>query len=79
MIIDQQTKITFKPKSKKEDDGIHVALYDVTVDGKETGVTEVVVSQGRKVTRTLETTDGNRYQQDQLAEALIHEGHKVET
>lgn len=83
MIITQQTKLTFSPRDKTEHDEpgqptAHIAYYDVQVDGQNTGITEIVVSQGRKVTTILETEDGSRYDKTQLAEALIAAGHKIE-
>lgn len=80
MIIEQTTKLNFNPRSKQESEetGHHVAFYDVMVGEEKLGLTEIVVSKGRDVTTLLETDDGTRFERDQLAEALIHAGHKVE-
>jgi hypothetical protein len=80
MIIEKTTKLNFNPRSKQEVEGSghHVAFYDVVVDDELLGLTEIVVSKGRDVTTILEADDGTRFERDQLAEALIHAGHKVE-
>jgi hypothetical protein len=80
MIIEQTTKLNFKPRSKQEleDTGHNVAFYDVMAGNEKLGLTEIVVSKGRDITTILEADDGTRFERNQLAEALIHAGHKVE-
>ena len=80
MVITETTKLRFQPRSKEEveETGHHVAFYDVMVGDEKLGLTEVVVSQGREVNKILETDDGERFEPEDLAAALIHAGHKVE-
>lgn len=81
--ITDQTKLTFAPKEKTEHDEpgqptAHLAFYDIQVNGESTGVTEIVISQGKNVTKVLETEDGDRYGPEDLAEALIAAGNTIE-
>lgn len=80
MNITKQTKLNFRPRSKQEveDTGHHVAFYDVVVGDEKLGVTEIVVSKGRDTNTILETDDGTRFERNQIVDALVHAGHKVE-
>ncbi len=80
MKITKTTQLKFNPKDKRVDDvsDTHTARYDVMVGDEKLGLTEIVVSQGTKVTRALETDDGRSWAPHELADALTHMGHVVE-
>lgn len=54
MKITGKTELKFEPAEKHvdEDTGEAIALYDIQINGKDTGVSEVVHSKGREVNRT---------------------------
>jgi hypothetical protein len=81
MKIESGTRLNFHPRKKESDEesGLNVAFYDVMVGDEKLGVTEVVASVGTKVTVTLETEDGQRFQKHELSRALEHAGHEVVT
>ena len=84
MKITGKTELKFEPAEKHvdEDTGEAIALYDIKINGKDTGVSEIVHSKGRNVTRTYKAMvspdDKMPTMHDTVIEALKAAGHEVQ-
>jgi hypothetical protein len=82
-MISGTTELRFEPNDKHidEDSGEAIAMYDVTVNGEKTGVSEIVHSKGRDVKRVYRAMaspdDKAPTVHDTIIDALKACGHEV--